>query len=307
MIKLFHGEDSFESYVNAFKEAKNIADKNNLEIKVLNVDEIDRIDQFASEIEGVGMFSSESVIFAKRLFKNKAIVNFLEENFDRLNNYSIIIWHDAKVDGRLNLTKKLSKAKSVFIYNELKEWQIGDWLQKIAKAKGISLTKDQINHIAGRLGTNKWIILNELNKLKIFIDSTDDKSLTNEDIDKILGFNINGDIWAFLDYFGNLERIKMLEEFEKITKFENNTQYLIAMISRELNLIYKIKYAKENDLDLKTLGMHPFVLQKTLKKAGNFSVEKVRILFRNLLELDTNIKQGEVDEVTGMALFLTQV
>lgn len=307
MIRLYSGDDTFESYTTAFKEAKNLAKTLNYELKIINADELNKLDEFLQEIEGVGMFSANYVIFAKRLLKNKVLSEFLVENFERMNNYEIIIWEDSKADSRLKLIKTITKNKSSFNFNLPKEWQMNKWVEQISKAKKVNLKTDQINYIVSRLSTNKWQILNEINKLKLYLEAEKKDTLELNELEQILGFNVNGDIWKFLDFFGNKKKKEMILEFEKINKYESNIQYLIAMIGRELNLLFKVLYGKEQNLDSKAFGLHPFVLQKTLSKAKNFTKDEVIGLVKKLTELDFKIKSGDIDEVTALSLYLIKL
>jgi DNA polymerase III delta subunit len=90
-------------------------------------------------------------------------------------------------------------------------------------------------------------------------------------------------------------------------KFETNTQYLIAMLSRELSIMFKLKYFSENNMDLKDLGLHPFVLQKSIKKIKNFSLEDLKNKIRDLMLLDYKIKSGRLPDTLALKLFLNSL
>jgi DNA polymerase-3 subunit delta len=310
MIKLFCGEDTYESYTNAQKLAKTLAKEKQIETKIINSDELSDPSEILIEIEGVGMFSSSKVILLKRPLSNKKLIDFLVEKFERLNEYEIILWQDSNADGKLKFVKMLKDKKQINNFDKLKAWQLEAWVENICKAKNIKLTKDQIKFIVERTEENKWFVINELRKIDLYL-ATDGKknnpTLTETELSRILGLDVRGDIWKFLDYLGNKDNKNLLSEYERIINYEDNVQYLIAMINRELSILAKIVFSKENSLDLKELKLHPFVLQKTLKKSSNFKFEEIRNLLNKLFNLDLSIKSGEISDKLGLKLFLATI
>ncbi|MDQ6985553.1 MAG: hypothetical protein Q9M91_01970 [Candidatus Dojkabacteria bacterium] len=307
MLKVYCGDDTFESYYASKSEAKNIADKKNLNVKIINCDELKNIDSFLSEVETIGMFSEESVIFAKRFLGNKKLSEYLETNIEKLSRYEIIIWHDKKPDGRLKIFKKLKQEKLLFEYKEAKEYDLKSWVITITNEQEIRLSDYQISYLIESLDLNKWLIKSELKKVEIFLENQGRNTLLDDELEKLLGFDIKGNIWKFLDYFGNRNRIKLIQEYIKLVSFERNTQMIIAMISREIDILLQLSYASENNINTKELGLHPFVVNKSKSKLRNFSKSDLAILNRKLFDLDFAVKTGKIDEEVGMSLYLVNV
>lgn len=303
MIKIFHGDDNYESYKKSQLEIEKFLKENkdqNYELKVINADDLISVDEFLNHFESLGFFTQNYLIFAKRFFKNKKLVEYLKPNLEKLDQYSIIIWEDKKLDGRIDIVKTLKKQSMTFESTELKEWQIAQWFEDQLLKQKIKLTKVQIDFIIENIGTNKWLLESELQKIKLFLTFLKKDILEDIELKSILGFDIKGSMWDFLDYLGTRQKLKLLDEFEKLQKYESSTQLLIAMIARELSIMTQLKFpGMETEL-----GVHPFVLKKAIAKAKNFTLAELKFYTRKLLDLDLSIKNGLIDENLGMTLYL---
>lgn len=305
MIYLFSGEDYYESYNKALGTAQNIATKTNSSVNLVNADEITDINYILQLLEGIDMFSSSGILVLKRLLNNKKFIEYFAENFQNLSKFEIIIWQDTKADSKLKLVKKISETKLLYSYDLPKEGEMKNWIMTKAKEQGINLTPTFANFLFERLQFNKFSIISELKKLQIYIQIKNVKTLSEEIIEEVMGLNIKGDMWKFLDYFGSRNKIKSLIEFEKITKYEDNSQLLISMINRELKLISQYKYVKENGRDISELKLPPFIIKKTADKSKNFTTSEIKTLIKRLFDLDYAIKSGVVEEKPGLILYLS--
>lgn len=305
MIAVFAGSDNFESYKACKNHALKLSKEKDSEIKIIDADEVSDISQFTQLLEGLGMFGGSFIVFAKRVFKNKRLLNFISDNFANLNKYDLIIWEDGKLDSRLKFVKD-NKNKMLILNFELpKEFEFKSWLKSEAKQRNLNLTSDQINKIASYTEINKYRALTELDKITIFLKSQ--SKISNDDLERILGISITGDIWKFVENISTRNKLHAILEMEKITKFENNTAYLIAMIDRELNLLTQVKILEKNKKNISEIKAHPFVLKKAQQNAKNFELTNLKRLYRKLLDLDFSIKSGDIDEKLGLTLFLNLI
>lgn len=307
MIKLFGGKDQYESYTRAKKDAENTAKNLKIPLRIINLDMIDSFEGFIQELEGIGMFSENSVFLLKRLSANKKVETYFSENYQILKNQEIILWEDNNPDGRNKLIQILKKDGVLFSYEELKEKDLKNWISEEIKKEKIKIKNSDIDFLVQNLELDKFVVRNEIKKIKLYMESQNKNEVSFEEINEILGFNIKGNVWKFLDYLGERNRKKCLEEYLKLTAFEDNTQYLIAMVERELSILSQIKYSEKHSLDLRDLKLHPFVLQKSQTKARNFKWEEIKFFFAKLLNLDFAIKNGDIDEKLGLTLYLLSI
>lgn len=307
MIKIFSGTDSFESYSMAKKQAEKLATDKNEEVKILNANEIDNPAEFIQYIEGVGMFSSSYVVFLKRLSGNKKLMEYFTDNYDQLKAYDIILWEDGKLDGRLKFFVKLKKEDVSFAFDLEKDREVKYWLNAEAKKKGIKFSEKQLIDLIENLGLDKWKLNTEIEKISIYLSAEKKETLTEDEFNKIVGFEVSGDIWKLVEAFGNRNVKQCLQEFYKISSYEDNGQYIIAMIERELSNLALLHFANKDGLPDSQLGIHPFVLQKLKSKVRKFSLPEIQKYLKRLFDLDKSIKSGDIDEKVGLSLYILSI
>jgi DNA polymerase III delta subunit len=54
-------------------------------------------------------------------------------------------------------------------------------------------------------------------------------------------------------------------------------------------------------------GVHPYVMQRLLKQAPAYNIERLRRAYRRLLEADLSIKRGIYDDETAIHLLITEL
>lgn len=307
MIYLFSGQDTYESYKKAKIEANNLVSKTNFELKIIDSDSITNVQKFVDELEGVGMFSESYIILLKRLTDNKKLETYVVENFEILSKYEILIWEDGKADARSKFFKLVKDKGLIYTFEQLKPRDTIKWLDGLLKEKAINLNQNQKEFLVARIGDSKWFLENEVEKIRLFLLNEAAKTISDEDLNVLLGLDAKGDIWEFLDSFGRRNAKATVNEFNKLTRFEDNTQYLIAMVNREISILTKAIYCLENHIRPEVLKLHPFVLSKTLEKAKRFTINDLKNFSKKLFDLDLAIKKGEIDDKLGLTLYLSLI
>lgn len=301
MIYCFGGSDTYESLNNSLTYAASLG--SDFEIKSIDCEEVNEITTVLQEIFNIGLFGGEKIFLLKRLFKNKLLVDYFSENFDELSNYNILIWEDKKPDGKLKLTKLLKQNNCLKIHELPKEYEMGRWLVNKAKERKISLTKSQIDYITARLPQDKFLYESELSKIYLYQTSKKKQTVTDDELASLLGFDVSGDIWKLLESFRSRDKASCILEFEKLTTYQDVSQFVIAMVARELTMLADIIQAEKMNVDINKLGYHPFVLNKAKSFASRFNLPELRKLSHKLFQLDLAIKSGNIDDKIGMTMF----
>lgn len=305
MIHIFHGTDTFESYRKAKSLAEKISKDSKIDLEIINADEIHSPIEILNTLEGVGLFTEKRVLMIKRLLGEKQFVDFFKDKWDKLNEYDVILWEDSKVKKNLVVAKNAIKQKTFIEFNLEKPWQLEAWTLKIATQKGIKLTKDQASYIVKRVGEDKGILVSTLQKLNTYLEDKENKSVTQDELAAIVGVSARGDIWVFLEAISTKNIAKAREEFNKLQEYGTNTQYLVAMIERELDLLSKMVHVQRSGDSESVLNLHPFVLKNLRNNAKNFNIEDVKFLAKTLLDIDYKFKAGIIKEEIVIPLFLT--
>lgn len=303
MIKLLAGSDTYESYKAAKAACENLAEKLSLEIKVIDADEVNA-QALWDELRQVGLFYTKQVYLLKRPFDNKSVIDFLVDKFDLLNgSHEIYLWQPAEPDNRLSLVKKLTTLKQIKVFTLPKTWEIAPWLADQVKALNLPISQSLQNIILERTAGDKFLISQELNKIQLFIQakeqSKDTRHLSEQDLEILIPKTSEMQIWEVLDTLTLDNKAVALKKLNQFVN-EDNIQYLLTMLSREITMLAKIKYASQNNVALGSLGIHEFVLKKAMPKVQKFTLNKLTKLSQAVFRLDVAIKRGKTDPVTGL-------
>lgn len=304
MLYLYSGKDTFESYIAAKNKAVQLSKKANSPIKIIEADETNSIATFDLELEGVGLFQEQHILFVKRILQNKKLYKHIEENFERYNAYDIVFWEDTNTPKTLKFIKLLQQRKQLFDYKELRQGEFISWINKLVRSKGIKLSPSQVQLVYEKSGFNKWIVLSEIKKIESFIKINKKETLDNKEIEILFGTAAQGDIWKLLDTISNKDFAGTVKELKKVLHYEKSVHYIIAMLINEITNLYKYLYAKKHSISEQATGIHPFVIRKIKSKAKQFNLESLETSIQDLVNLDYDLKKGNRPELTGLMQFV---
>lgn len=101
-------------------------------------------------------------------------------------------------------------------------------------------------------------------------------------------------IFPFLDMLGSKNK-SSLKEFEKNYN-EFAAQYLLTMLAYFLRRMIQ-----------KPKSTSSFMLQKLESQKKNFPKDDIRLLYKEIIETDFKIKQGQIDEKLGMTILINKI
>jgi len=80
---------------------------------------------------------------------------------------------------------------------------------------------------------------------------------------------------------------------------------------RQFRLMIQVKELQEKNAPgpeiPKTLGQHPFVMEKIGQQARNFTMDQLVRIYAHLLDIDVAIKTGEVGDVLALDLLVAEL
>ena len=309
MNKLFHGKDTFISLRDARKEINSMIGEGKEKFSI-DGDKVSA-DEFSDILNANSLFSSERVLFVKRLYRNKKkdilleiLLKYLQENHPHTD---IILWEDQKIRSITKYYKYFKKNKTLVDSPELNKRTFLSWAQKEADEQNINLEKNIIKLLSERSNFNTETFLNEIQKLKL----TGKEKFKEEDIINNSTDTLEYDIWKLIDSINSEkdtnERVKILE---RILYQEVDVNYIISMLARNLRLTVLIKDLSEKNTSQKdiasTLRIPPFTIPQMMKISKGYSFEKISMLYEKLSSLDYEIKRGRIEPKLGLTLLITK-
>lgn len=136
-----------------------------------------------------------------------------------------------------------------------------------------------------------WILSSEIDKL---IALKRGSEITVEDVKNSNLSKIDDNIFNLTDAVGNKDIKQALKLLHDNMEEGANEIYLLTMIVRQFRILLQIKKASEGNKRViaKELGLHPFVVQKAMGQVGKYTLERLKEIYKKLLETDIALKTG---------------
>jgi len=337
MIIFLYGEDTFRSRqkLNELKEKfKKDVDPSGDSLSVLSGEKL-TLDELNKASSSVSLFSKRRMIVIDNLFENKSQAIF-DAVFDYLKNKlsadNILVFREEISGAKLPkyksklfnflkkpVLKKDAEAKSfVQEFKLLSNTEVTNWTKKEVEKRGGHITLQAAATMSSLLSSDLWQISSEVDKLISYklgqgklAGNMQVAQIEAGDVREFVRGNFDENIFALTDAIGANNKALSLRLFEQQLEAGLNGVYLLSMIVRQFKLILAIKAALEQGLDQRritnSLKMHPFVVQKGIAQARNFSLDALKKTFSSLVEIDKKIKTGKSDVKTEIGLLLVKI
>lgn len=304
MIYLISGKDKFrrQNEVNNIKE-KILAKE---EINGFNYQELENPDlsELCAVIQTPAFGSGKKIILVKEFapLDSKAEDKDIERLCNSLASKpseNIIIFDSEKINGTLKLIKKIKKDFKDSVKEEkfelFKTWDLkeaSDWVCKIYSTmkNGEKLNMEIAEFIAEQVGVEDSAKLySEIERL-----ITTGKELTIKNLEKDL--EGKHDVFKLIKHITQNQKVKALQEFEKLVKSRELNIGLLAILETTLSSSLKLKlaekkYHNKNEL-AEFIGMTPGRLYYQQKDLAQVSISHLNNCLNKVLEIEKKVKTG---------------
>jgi DNA polymerase-3 subunit delta len=346
MIIFLYGEDSFRSR-QKLKELKEKfvreVDSSGANLSVIDGVKT-TLREINENVSPVSLLSRKRMVVIENIFQNKTLTIFEElEKFleNKKDQDLIIIFFDSNIKtgkkgGKevimsissageekpllvkpLKLFKFLAKEKFAQEFKKLSNTEAGAWAKREIELRGGKISGQALNLLVSLANADLWQINNEIDKLVAYkraqtleADKANVEISANDVVDLVYG-SFQENIFAMTDAISVKNKalaLKLLEE--QLTSGENES-YLLTMIVRQIRILLQIKSELESgnaERKIATdLKLHPFVAQKGIAQARNFSFAQLKNIFNKLVEIDYRMKTGQGDIKVMLGLLIREI
>ncbi|HOR52714.1 MAG TPA: DNA polymerase III subunit delta [Candidatus Pacearchaeota archaeon] len=304
--KLYHGQSAYLSLKSAHKEIDEKKLNTNIKVLILNADTLSP-QQILDTVSSQDLFSSERIIFLKRIYKNKNKDDCLTEVTTILktspSNDYIIFWEDQKIKANTKYYKFFKENDAIEESNKLDKRTFFTWLKEELEEQGLKIQNSATRLLAERTNYDPERCSNELKKLKLI---TKDNEITRADIENLISDTLEKDIWNLIDAINTKNTEESTKILERLISQNIDANYIISMLTRNLRLITLTKYLleeKESTGNIsKILKVPPFTVPSLMSSSKKYSNRKIKMLYTKMSNLDYQIKKGLIEPNLGITL-----
>jgi DNA polymerase-3 subunit delta len=183
------------------------------------------------------------------------------------------------------------------------------WVRRRAADKGgqdAQFTIEAARALVEAVGAEQRLLDQEIEKLLAYVNM--ERPVSSQDVALLVPYAQEAVIFDAVDALGQRDGPKATQLLHNLLDHGNEPLYLMAMIVRQFRLLIQIKELALEGLrppDIsRQIKLHPFPTGKLYTQARNFSLEQLERVYRHLLEVDLQIKTGQIDPVVALDLLI---
>ena len=317
-IYLLYGEEKY-LIENDIKKIKKIFGDLIKGINYILLDE-NNIDEIISDIETPAFGYSKKLIIVKDtgLFKKdgkkknvKAVSireklnEYIKNNIDIINEMAVVIFTEDDVD-KNELFKTIDKIGCTCKFDYQKPIELQKRIKAICQAYKVNIDNFTLQYFIESCGTSMQDLINEIRKLIEYVGING--TIKNEDIDKLSIKQIDSVIFDLTDNLGKKNIKNAMEVLQNLLYLKEPIQKILVTLYNHFKKLYLIKLALKYNKDVtQVLNLKPnqtFLVSKYKNQASYFNEKDLRIILKELADLDYKYKIGLIDINIGLETIL---
>jgi DNA polymerase-3 subunit delta len=318
-LYLFYGEERF-LLESCLKKIKNLFGETLKGINYIEIDETN-LNEIISDIETPPFGFEKKLIVAKNtgLFKKEAkkkskkeensiqakLLEYLEENFESVKDSIVLVFIEQDIE-KSDLASFVDKNGICCNFEYQKANQIQVRIKQITNAYKVNIDVPTLSYFIEVCGTDMQELINEIRKLIEYVG--ENGTITKQDIDNLSIKKIESVIFDLTDNLAIKKIDVALDILDNLIYQKEAVQKILVTLYNHFKKLYLCTIAIKENRDIVTsLELKPnqtFLVSKYKKQASYFKNDELRIILKELIDLDYNYKNGKIDLDLGLRSIL---
>lgn len=213
----------------------------------------------------------------------------------------VILWDRGEIDKRSTLWRSVRDYATVFA--PLSPPQLSAWLVSQAQQRGGQVSSEVALLLIARLGTNRWRLLSELERLLLQYPM-----LTAAAIEGEVDASVMGEIFVMLDALAQGAPRRTIEQLERLLASGNSEFYLLTMLAYQFRTLLVVAVGLAEGKTQQALAreakLHPYVVEKNMAIARRLSPTILIEALTRIMATDYAIKEGRVEARTALVMLV---
>ncbi len=299
MLIFLYGENTYDSQKKLSKLKERFLEKDESGVNLIELDG-DNLDivSLKRELETVSFLGDKRLVIIKNLLanKDKQLFDKIIPELENIPEGIILVFYEAGLpDQRLKISKKLKNEAQAQEFKLPENFKLNAWIQNEVISREGDIDQAAINKLAVFVGNDLWQLSNEIDKLIAYCS---DEKIKVEDVELLVKAKIDDNVFELTDAFGRRDKSRVLKILHDFSGLGFSPEYLLGMIALQLRNLIQVKDLSDRGVSQpevqKQTGLHPYVVKKTLEQSRLFDLDRLKIIYRKLAELDERIKRGKI-------------
>lgn len=258
--------------------------------------------------ETMPFFADHRVILLEDtgFFKNKA--EKLADYMAALPEYLCMIFVESEIDKRGRMYKAVQKAGRVVEFATQDQDTLTRWVLGMMKRENKRITRGDLELFFTKAGTDMGNIERELEKLLCY--TMDREVITTADIEAVCTAQVTNQIFDMVRAVTAKQQKKALDLYYDLIALKEPPMKILALISREFNLMMQVKALQSEGCDVRTMaartGLRDFAVKKYLPLVRQYTSEQLKNAMEDCTSTETDVKTGRLSDVMSVELLIVK-
>ncbi len=208
----------------------------------------------------------------------------------------LVVLLDELLDAKNTLYKAAEQYGKIVQSTLPKGAAVENWITKRAKAIGVSITPEAVSMLANFIGNQLRLLSNELNKLATYVGKG--ATITADDVRLLSAQVQEARIFDFTDALAGRNRKQALDILHDLLADGEPPLKLISLITSQVRSLLLVKELSQKGMRgpqiATTIGIAPFVAEKSLRQVAKFNSSQLETTYRQLLATDAALKRSRM-------------
>lgn len=222
------------------------------------------------------------------------------------NETTFFVFTESEVDKRSKLFKTVSSKGCAVEFTTQDENTLKRWVASLLSKEGKKVTESTVTLFLSKTGTDMENIQSELEKLICYCMDRD--VVTSGDVEAICTTRLQDRIFDMTEAVARKQTSKALSLYYDLLALKVQPLQILAMLSRQYNLIYQAKELKKGGLPdreiASKIGVPPFVVGKYLSQASLYKSSEIRKSLELCVQSDQDVKTGLINDKMAVELII---
>lgn len=322
MILFLYGSDSFRSRSQMNKMiAKFQADRDPSRLNVV-VPDIKKDDpgKILEELHVSPFLAEKRMVVLKGVLasKEKKLQEMLLEKLKSgtVPDFTILLIYEEVAEfGKVtNVVKELfallQKEKYAQQFDILTGARLSQFIEEQTHEKQGSIEPKAVQYLCQNSKDDIWLVETTIDQLVAYADG---RTITLEDVKKFIPERFDDNIFNLVDAIVAGDGGRVFQQLQEQYKKGEDAMFVFSMLLRQFRILLQIRDMLDRNGGMlpegagKELGLHPFVLKKSLPSAKKFSFPALKDIYSSLLEFDRKMKTGGGEAEVLLDMFIAKL
>ncbi len=327
MVYILWGEDEFSLNEALDKVKKNLGDRSMRDINTTLFEGQElTVEQLRSVCDSVPFMAEKRLVIVNGLLtrfnpkergQSKKNNVPLDDQFQRFADFisripesTILVLVDTvKLKATNPLLKLVSSKAVVQSYPVKYGFGLQTWIKERVAAEGGRISPEATKLMAELVGGNLRSMTSEIKKLVLF---TSGRMISENDIKQVVSEAREHDVFAMVDAIFDGKAGVGEQILQQLLDRGVPATNLLTMIARQVRIIVvakELKALKKSETEIREkLGINlEFIWRKVVPQIDRYSLERLKLIHRKLLETDLAIKTGKYNDELALNMLVAEL